>query len=208
MKIMELCLLELLEFGFMQTDPNWANFLYDPDQRKIKLLDFGASRSYSKKFIDTYVKIIKAAADDDRDTVLRLSQKLGFLTGYESKVMEEAHIDAVMILGEVFRIDGDYNFSARETTLKIQNLIPTMLAHRLCPPPEEIYSLHRKLSGVYLLCSKLNVAFPARKQFFDMYNKYKFDDDLEEVQQRQKIQYPGVAKSIESDIDNLVGIMK
>ncbi|KAJ2405008.1 hypothetical protein GGF41_007130, partial [Coemansia sp. RSA 2531] len=33
--VMRLCLQELFEFEFMQTDPNWANFLYNQDTRKI-----------------------------------------------------------------------------------------------------------------------------------------------------------------------------
>lgn len=85
-KILELCLLEILEFRYMQTDPNWANFLYDPLKKQLLLLDFGASREYSKEFIDKYVKILKGACDADRETVLRVSKELGFLTGYESKV--------------------------------------------------------------------------------------------------------------------------
>lgn len=89
--------------------------------------------------------------------------------------MEDAHIDAVMILGEVFRGPGEFDFSNQNTTERIQHLVPTMLAHRLCPPPEEIYSLHRKISGVFLLCSKLKISVNARKIFYDMYDKYKFD---------------------------------
>lgn len=85
-KIIELCLLELLEFRYMQTDPNWANFLYNPEKKQILLLDFGASREYPKPFMDQYVKILKAACDSDRETVLKVSRDLGFLTGYESKV--------------------------------------------------------------------------------------------------------------------------
>jgi predicted unusual protein kinase regulating ubiquinone biosynthesis (AarF/ABC1/UbiB family) len=85
-KIIELCLLELLEFRYMQTDPNWANFLYNPKKKQIMLLDFGASREYSKPFMDQYVRILKAACDADRETVLAVSKDLGFLTGYESRV--------------------------------------------------------------------------------------------------------------------------
>lgn len=50
------------------------------------LLDFGASREYSKDFIDKYVKVIKAASENDRETVLVTSKELGFLTGYEDQV--------------------------------------------------------------------------------------------------------------------------
>lgn len=34
-KLVELILRELLEFRFMQTDPNWANFLYNPETKKV-----------------------------------------------------------------------------------------------------------------------------------------------------------------------------
>ena len=34
-KILELILRELMEFRYMQTDPNWANFLYDAGARKV-----------------------------------------------------------------------------------------------------------------------------------------------------------------------------
>lgn len=50
------------------------------------LLDFGASRPYSKIFMDQYIQVIKAAADCDKKKVLELSRNMGFLTGYESKV--------------------------------------------------------------------------------------------------------------------------
>ncbi|CAH1112860.1 unnamed protein product [Psylliodes chrysocephalus] len=171
-KIMELCLLEILKFRFMQTDPNWANFLYNPNKKQMLLLDFGASREYSKGFIDQYIKILKAAFDDDRQAVLEGSKQLGFLTGYESKIMEEAHVDAVMILGEIFRVKGKYDFAQQDMTGRIQELAQIMIVHRLCPPPEEVYSLHRKLSGIFLLCSKLKVSVACRDIFLKYYNEY------------------------------------
>ena len=35
-KILRLCLTELFEFQFMQTDPNWANFQYNTDNRQVR----------------------------------------------------------------------------------------------------------------------------------------------------------------------------
>jgi aarF domain-containing kinase len=58
---------------------------------QLILLDFGASREYSKKFTDIYIEIIKAAADGDRDRVLQRSRDIRFLTGYESKVNDKCN---------------------------------------------------------------------------------------------------------------------
>lgn len=174
--VMELCLRELFQFRYMQTDPNWSNFFYNKDTKQLILLDFGATRAYSKEFMDQYIQVIKAGADGDKDKVLTISRKMGFLTGYESKIMEEAHVNTVMILSEVFSEKiGEFDFGGQDTTKRITELVPTILNHRLCPPPEEIYSLHRKLSGVFLLCSKLKVKMACYPMLKDVYDNYKFD---------------------------------
>ncbi|XP_045509866.1 atypical kinase COQ8B, mitochondrial isoform X3 [Colias croceus] len=174
-KIMQLCLREMFVLRCMQTDPNWANFFYNTNTKQLVLLDFGATREYSKEFMDQYIEIINAASEGDRDAILQMSRDMKFLTGYESKLMEETHVDTVMIMGEVFTKEGSqgFDFGSQSTTKRIQSLVPTILTHRLCPPPEEIYSLHRKLSGVFLLCSKLKVKMNCREMFQDIYRQYK-----------------------------------
>ncbi|XP_074037818.1 ubiquinone biosynthesis protein COQ8, mitochondrial [Leptinotarsa decemlineata] len=171
-KIMDLILLEILKFRYMQTDPNWANFLYNPSKKQLLLLDFGATREYSIEFMEKYIRILKAACDSDRTTVLNVSREMGFLTGYESKIMEDAHVDAVMILGEILSTDGKYDFANQDMTIRMQHLAQIMITHRLCPPPEEVYSLHRKLSGVFLLCSKLKIQMDCKEKFLRLYNDY------------------------------------
>ncbi|XP_032580255.1 atypical kinase COQ8B, mitochondrial [Drosophila sechellia] len=155
--VLKLCLRELFEIECMQTDPNWSNFLYDAPSRRLMLIDFGSTRFYRHDFIRNYRQVIMSAAQNNRQGVLEMSRQMGFLTGYETKQMEQAHVDAVMILGEIFRYDGDFDFGRQNTTERLAALVPTMVAHRLCPPPEEIYSIHRKLSGIFLLCARLNV---------------------------------------------------
>ncbi|XP_011618196.1 atypical kinase COQ8A, mitochondrial isoform X3 [Takifugu rubripes] len=144
-QILILCLRELFEFRYMQTDPNWSNFYFDPQAHKIALLDFGATRGFDKSFTDMYIEIINAAAHQNREGVLQKSREMKFLTGYESKAMENAHVDAVMILGEAFSSQEPFDFGSQSTTERIHNLIPVMLRERLTPPPEETYSLHRDL---------------------------------------------------------------
>ncbi|KAL2095890.1 hypothetical protein ACEWY4_008038 [Coilia grayii] len=170
--ILQLCLRELFEFRFMQTDPNWANFFYNGEQDKLILLDFGACRDYPEKFTDDYIEVVYAASIGDRATVLKKSTDLKFLTGFETKAFQEAHVEAVMILGEAFASSEPFDFSTQDTTHRIHNLIPVMLRHRLTPPPEETYSLHRKMAGSFLICSKLGARISCQDMFRNIYNAY------------------------------------
>jgi aarF domain-containing kinase len=96
-EILRLCLQELFVWRLMQTDPNWSNFLYDHSARRLNLIDFGALREYPDAFVDSYQRLVVAAANSDRSTLMEESVNLGFLTGSESKTMLDAHCDAGMI---------------------------------------------------------------------------------------------------------------
>lgn len=166
-QILRLCLREIMEFQYMQTDPNWTNFLYNREQNKLELLDFGASREYPAEFIDLYIQNLAAAARGDREACRDISIKLGYLTGYESQAMLNTHVDSVLTLAEPFTASAPdvYDFSGQTITERVKNLIPLMIRERLAPPPEETYSLHRKLSGAFLLCARLGSRVECKELF-------------------------------------------
>lgn len=163
-RVMRLCLLEVAQFGFMQTDPNWANFLLNTKENKLEVLDFGATRDYPKRFIDPYLDVLRGAVREDREACEHYSKELGYLTGLESRAMVEAHVDSIMILGEPFR-NRTYDFRDQTVTDRVRGNIKLMLRERLTPPPEETYGLHRKLSGAFLLCARLNAVVPCGDLF-------------------------------------------
>ncbi|KAK4899159.1 hypothetical protein LTR27_003389 [Elasticomyces elasticus] len=168
-QVLRLCLREVMEWRFMQTDPNWTNFLYNRTTKKLELLDFGASREYPDKFIEPYVALLIAASHNDREACRELSIELGYLTGAEGTEMTKAHVDSILTLAEPFAdsAEGVYDFKDQTITDRVRGNIGVMLRERLVPPPEETYSLHRKLSGAFLLCARLGSRVQARGMFGD-----------------------------------------
>lgn len=53
---------------------------------QIELVDFGASREYSKEFMDKWYLLLKAAIEGDREAGIEQSLALGYLVGGENEV--------------------------------------------------------------------------------------------------------------------------
>ncbi|KAI5118727.1 hypothetical protein M0805_004525 [Coniferiporia weirii] len=184
-RIVELCMKELFDFRMMQTDPNWSNFLWNERTGQIELIDFGATRSYSKEFIDKWMHILQAAVAEDREACIHWSLELGYLTGAEKETMLDAHVRSLTLLATPFRArpaaegDGRYVFGKgtewARITGEIRSLIPVMLNERLTPPPRETYSLNRKLSGAFLLASRLGAKVDCHDIWEKTVDRYQFD---------------------------------
>jgi len=174
MLLLKLCFKELFEWKIMQTDPNPANFLYDLKKQRLNLIDFGSGRLFDDKFLDGYMKIIHGGFIDDKDKILHYSKDVGFLTGEENKEMLHAHYLGVLAMAEPFQKTptGIYDFASQQILKNVNEIVPAMSKHRLTPPPKEIYSLHRKIVGSYMMCMKLKSRVPAREIFVDTYNNW------------------------------------
>ena len=88
-----------------------------------------------------------------------------FVTGEENNAMKKAHIESIKIVGEPWKFKGNFDFGNENLTDRIYKTMPVMLKNRLKPPPPEVYSLHRKLSGSYLLCIRLKSRVNTNKIF-------------------------------------------
>jgi aarF domain-containing kinase len=65
--------------------------------RQIELVDFGATREYSKEFMDKWLRLLQAATAGNREACAEWSIKLGYLTGAENEVRIALFIEHGMI---------------------------------------------------------------------------------------------------------------
>jgi aarF domain-containing kinase len=162
---------ELFDWNFMQTDPNWGNFLYDVDSSTIGLIDFGAARPFDRNFTDQYLRLVWGSANNDEEMVLDASFNLGFLTGDESKQMIQAHLAAAFAIGEPFGRNKPFNFKGSDLTERVTSHLRVFGKERLKPPPEDAYALHRKLAGSFMACIRLGVNVECRSLLKELYLK-------------------------------------
>jgi len=155
---------ELFEFRVMQTDPNLANYLYEPNSGRVVLLDFGATRHFEPDFVANYARISRAVIDGDRAAVAREAVRIGYAAAGDAAERIDAVVDVCLLVCEPLRHRGRYDFGASDLPARVRDLgFDLAIRRRLLrsPPPETIF-LHRKLVGSFLLLARLGARVDAR----------------------------------------------
>jgi predicted unusual protein kinase regulating ubiquinone biosynthesis (AarF/ABC1/UbiB family) len=155
---------ELFEFGVMQTDPNFANYLWQPDTGKVVLLDFGATVHFEPGFIDNFARITRAVIDGDRAAVARRAVAIGYAAADDPPALLTATTDLIMLVCEPLRHAGRYDFGASDLPARARTLgIDLGIRQGLlrAPPPETMF-LHRKLVGSFLALAHIGARVDAR----------------------------------------------
>jgi predicted unusual protein kinase regulating ubiquinone biosynthesis (AarF/ABC1/UbiB family) len=148
---------ELFEFHVMQTDPNFANFLWDRNGQRMVLLDFGSTREFPADFVGKYRRICRAILKNDRTAVRRHALEIGYLTPEASPAQAEAVIDVIMLVCEPLRHRGTYDFPHSDLPSRARALGIDLAFRKglLRPPPPETIFLHRKLVGAFFILARI-----------------------------------------------------
>lgn len=164
-----LLFLEFLEFRFMQTDPNPANFMYLPETDRVALLDFGAASELTPELSRLYRRIFRAGMESDRDAMRAAMVEIGFFADDEPRECVDGVVDLFMLGCEPFRCDGPYDFARSHVAAKARDIGLDLTFGKgfFRPPPPKTIFLHRKLGGLFLLCSRLGARVDVRSLLRD-----------------------------------------
>lgn len=167
--LLALVLRELFEFGFMQTDPNFANYRWQPETGRIVLLDFGAARAVPAATTAAYRRLMQAGLAEDHAALRAALVEVGFVT----PVTLERHgaaLDAMIaVLMTHLGKPGLFDFADRSFVEQVRRHAEGVAADRAAwhIPPADTLFVQRKVSGTALLAVRMQARLPLREMVAD-----------------------------------------
>lgn len=155
--LFDLLFKEMFEFKFTQSDPNFANFLYQADSQKLVLLDFGACRQLSDKASNGYREMAKAMQAQNKDDILNSLLSLGLLNTQTPASAQSIVIDSCMTASEVLQ-SPSYNFKQAQIIQRLQKQSQGLITEKdaIASPDFDVALVNRKVTGVVMLANKMN----------------------------------------------------
>lgn len=152
-----LALRELFEFDLVQSDPNFANYLYDKTSGRLVLLDFGAVQPVPVELAEGYRRLARAAMASDLVGVREAAEGMGYLGAGVDERQAQALAELIVAAAEPLRHRGPYDFGASDLFARVYAQGKELVfgrGFRRNPPPATLF-LHRKFVGTFLLCARL-----------------------------------------------------
>ena len=181
--MLELFFLELYEWGLLQSDPNFGNYLVKVDpqrQDQLVLLDFGSVLDCSEDFLLHLRQVISAGMQEDKEAVVEGLIGLGCLQPDAGPEGREMFASFCLHLLEPLRPPerlpperlnrrGHYRWAESELMQRAGKMAVASTATRYFTTPSRDFALiARKLTGVFTFISVLGAEFNG----YDMVVKY------------------------------------
>jgi predicted unusual protein kinase regulating ubiquinone biosynthesis (AarF/ABC1/UbiB family) len=163
-RLVALTLREMFDLGWMQTDPNFANYRYDAEADRLVLLDFGATRAVVPDLSAAYRALLRAGLAGDADSLMAAAEAAGMTGPRLDPQRRELLLSMADVAFAPLRRAAPFDVAAEDLLRRLGEMA---LAGGLGlsaegglegldhVPPMDTLFIQRKLGGVYLLAHRL-----------------------------------------------------
>jgi predicted unusual protein kinase regulating ubiquinone biosynthesis (AarF/ABC1/UbiB family) len=172
-QLLRLFFKELFDFHLMQTDPNFANYQYDPDSQKIVLLDFGATREFPAGLVKGYLHLLQGAFHQDKAVLAKATLEIGLSHEALRKDVQDVVSELCFQACEPLYGESPFDFATTDLAARLQEQgmalgLEKTYAHT---PPIDAIFVHRKIGGLFLLAIKLKAKVDVKGLFAPYANR-------------------------------------
>jgi len=169
-QLIDLMMREVFDFRLVQSDPNFANFRWQPDTGRLVLLDFGATRALSDKVVDGSRAMLQPALDNDLQGLANALRDLGLLDDALPDHVQATILDMVALANDPMLDAGGFDFGNTRIVAELRDRGMALGRDRTIQhiPPTEVLYLQRKAAGLFLLATRLR----ARVNVRDLFKRY------------------------------------
>ena len=179
---LEIAVREIFEWGEMQTDPNFGNYLVrlgdgENIQDKIVLLDFGAIRQFDAQLLKVARNLIKAGYDHNAETMVNAMTGYEFFDGMPLSIKPDM-AKVFLLATEAFSskennpdlpegvMDDLQRYDWKKSQLHsrvMQRASKSMASRYFSVPPKEFMFISRKFIGAYTFMTVIEAKTNVRK---------------------------------------------
>jgi len=160
--LIELLFFEIFEHGYIQSDPNPANFLVTTDG-KLCLLDFGATEQLSHTLIQNYKALSRACIFGTKPEIIKVAEEMSLLFETDSEEARDSFVQMMAITCEPFA-HNYFDWKECDLTKRLKaKLLSFARTTALRPPPAELMFLNRRILGTQLIMENLGPRVQARE---------------------------------------------
>ncbi|HCK93432.1 MAG TPA: ABC transporter [Gammaproteobacteria bacterium] len=176
---LDICWQEIFDWGEMQTDPNFGNYLIDPaetntktpSQDQVILLDFGAVRAFEPEVLAAGQSLVIGSVEHDADKIKQSLQSIGFYNATTPDSVVDKFLELCYLAIEPFANpkiyppsipsltdeQGRYAWSeSKLATRALMHAKSNVFSKHFAIPPKDFMYFSRKLIGTFTLMSVLD----------------------------------------------------
>jgi len=156
-QLMHLTYQELFTHKLMQSDPNFANYLYQRDTQKIVLLDFGACRDITQHTSVHFLAMADAMQRQNTSDMRAALFTLGLIDNNMSTGAIETVLSACFEASDCLQSEHGYNLKKQQLIKRIQKVSMPLITDKTAAasPVFDVALVNRKITGMILLVNKL-----------------------------------------------------